>query len=78
MIEPNKNFLTNLTERMGSKVGDLYTIWHNMYSTESSYRWLEENDYPVEIVLELKYQNELSIYLVEKFVEWYKKQLNEG
>lgn len=78
MILQNNDWLTKVSDGMGTKVGELYTTWHNMYSTELSYRWLEENNYTIEVILETDYQNDLSIYLVEQFVKWYKEMLIEG
>ena len=77
MIEQNNDWLTKVSDRMGAKVGELYTTWHSMYSTETSYRWLEENNYTIEVILESKHQNDLSIYLVEQFVKWYREALLE-
>lgn len=77
MIKIDNEWMTKLTEGMGSIMGGVYTAWHDMYSTELSYRWLEENNYPIENVLEQKYLDELTLYLLRKFVDWYKDQLKE-
>lgn len=78
MVKQDDNFLTKITEKLGKDIGNLYTTWHDVYSTELSYKWLKENTYPIDSILDSKYQHELSIYLVRKFVDWYGKQLNEG
>lgn len=77
MIQQNNDWLMKVSNRMGAKVGELYTTWHKMHSTEASYKWLAENNYAIDVVLEKSYQDALSIYLVEQFIDWYKEALKE-
>lgn len=78
MIKQDENFLRNITEKMGKEVGEKYTNWHDLNSTELSYKWLKENNYTIDSILDSKYQKALSIYLICEFVDWFGKQLNEG
>ena len=78
MVKQNEQFLTKISERLGRDTGAIYTAWHDENSIKLSYRWLEENNYDITVVLDSKYQNNLSIYLLEEFIKWCKENLNEG
>lgn len=78
MVKADDNFVKGLSERVGTDMGDLYINWHDKFSTELSYRWLSENNLTADVILELKYQKNLSIYLVEQFINWFKELSNGG
>lgn len=77
MIKHDEQFFKKTTERLGRHIGELYAKWHNENSTELSYKWLAENNYAIEVVLEQKYQDDLQFYLIEQFIEWYRAMFKE-
>ena len=77
MLKLNTEFKKVVSGTMGRRVGKVYTEWHEKYSERLTYGWLAQNNYSTDVVLEPKYQERLSIYLVEQFLVWFRHK-NEG